>query len=70
MSNSAARVIKICDCITCPSLTHRGGFGKVAYIPFCSRSGRELPYEAVLSRNIIMAKRLPKIPEWCPLEKA
>ena len=64
-----SRIIRITDCKDCPHKGHKGGFGNPAYVPRCSKTGKDLPYTTGVNGRMIIAKQVPGIPEWCPLEK-
>ena len=66
------RIIRIARCDVCPSYDHRGAFGKVAYGPYCSRVGKDLPYtlgESPGPAHRPVANPTNEIPDWCPLDK-
>ena len=67
------RYIKIETCKDCPNLDHRGGFGKVAYVPWCKLTKKDLPYMAIASNErspaTVRASSNFQIPESCPLPK-
>ncbi|RLA78346.1 MAG: hypothetical protein DRG78_15350 [Epsilonproteobacteria bacterium] len=69
----STRKIVIESCNTCPFRDHKGAFGKVSYIPCCTKvDGRKvLPYIAEVGTNGkgLYAKASDKIPSWCPLDK-
>lgn len=55
-------------CSECPHRDHRGAFGDVAYVPFCRKANKELPYELGTGhRGRIIALSTNVIPDWCPL---
>ena len=61
-------VIKNCD--QCPNSKHKGGFGKISFIPFCIKYLKELPYTVEVGKTgFTYASSTGVIPEWCPLEK-
>ena len=66
----AKKFIPINSCSECPSRDHRGAFGRIAYIPICRATGKELPYDVVTNpiSGISSASATYEIPEWCPLE--
>lgn len=66
LSNGKKLVVR--DCGECPFLQHGGGFGRIAYIPRCGKSGEQLPFTTAASRNMLVARREPGIPDSCPLE--
>jgi hypothetical protein len=49
-----SRVIRITECRQCPSCDHKGGFGKIAYIPVCRATGKELPYTVGLGYGTML----------------
>lgn len=60
--------IVITSCSQCPHTDHNGGFGKIAYLPVCTKKNRRhLPYEENASRGRVVATPTGVIPEWCPL---
>lgn len=61
------RAILIESCKDCPSLEHNGGFGQVAYIPVCGRTGRTLGYTKGVSGSRVVASYDGRIPDCCPL---
>jgi len=65
------RYISIETCRTCPHNDHKGGFGRVAYLPVCRLASRDLPYTSGVNgqpgRERIVATPTGEIPEWCPL---
>lgn len=65
-----ARKIVIATCDQCPHQSHGGGFGAVAYIPWCSKAKRELPWTPTANRHgRCTAVATDEIPDWCPLEQ-
>lgn len=68
----SARGIVIADCGECPNRSHRGAYGRVAYLPVCigAKEGgmhRELPHTQQPGDGRVYAKLEPGVPEWCPL---
>lgn len=71
------RYIKIETCKDCPNLDHRGGFGKVLYVPWCKQTGLDLPYTVEIHQRSAFVGGAPRmyastnfeIPESCPLPK-
>ena len=43
------RKIVIKDCEDCPSLDHKGAFGKLSRIPVCRKANKELPLDPAVS---------------------
>lgn len=65
-----ARKIVIEDCGECPYDDHKGGFGRVSYIPVCRKANREPPWKPEADRyGFVRARREPGIPDWCPLQE-
>lgn len=65
-----SRKIVIESCQGCPHRSHKGAFGRVAYVPYCTLASRTLPYTpAEGRRGMIIASPSNKIPVWCQLEK-
>lgn len=63
------RYIPIKTCNDCPHKDHRGGFGRVAYIPVCRLTDKNLPYTVGASglTRMIIANYTGEIPDSCPL---
>ncbi len=69
-----SKKIVIESCIKCPYSDHKGGFGRVSYVPCCREvHGKELSYNvgaAQMGRGNVLVTASPTgvIPDWCPLE--
>lgn len=64
-----SRKIVIENCGECPHKGHKGAFGRVAYVPRCGKTGKDLPYTKVVgATDSIHAQYTGVIPDWCPLE--
>lgn len=70
----STRKIVIHSCEDCPYKSHKGGFGRVMYIPCCDKNHRKnLGYKSEVQTTLrsqnIVAVYDGKIPTWCPLEE-
>lgn len=65
-----AKIIRLETCGACQYRQHRGGFAKIAYVPFCYRTGEDLPYRLGRLGGLVSAEPTYRIPESCPLEDA
>ena len=64
----ADRKIVLTDCGQCPSCDHKGGFGRIAYVPVCRAAKKDLPHTLHVGiGGGAQASRTPGIPDWCPL---
>lgn len=72
------RYIEINNCRDCPHRDHRGGYGKVMYIPVCRKIDKTIEYATELRTRTsgrgqvfvnVVAIQSVDIPEWCPLPK-
>jgi len=62
------KCIIIDSCSKCPSLDHKGAFGRIPYIPVCRKVGKELLYVVTDNGRFgRCASRVELIPDWCPL---
>lgn len=64
------RMIVIESCSDCSSKDHRGGFGRVSYVPYCRKTDKDLPHIVCAGRRMVSATYTGEIPDWCPLPKA
>lgn len=66
------KIVKVIDtCKECPYKDHRGAFGKVSYVPYCTMTGKELPHTVEVSSrhsHLMVARHTQEIPDTCPLE--
>lgn len=61
------KYIEVQDCSHCPHFETLGGFGQIAYIPYCKKMQKRLPYTEHADRGRIFARVKPGIPKQCPL---
>jgi hypothetical protein len=61
------KAILIESCGVCPNRDHNGAFGKVAYVPICRLSNKQLPYDVEVQRGREYAVAKKEIPAWCKL---
>ena len=66
--NKMTKKIVIKSCCDCSYKDHKGGFGKISYVPVCTKTGEELPYTVGLCLGVVTATYTGVIPESCPLE--
>lgn len=62
------RKIVITSCIGCPSMDHKGAFGRISCVPICRKVQRDLPFNLAQGYGgQVQASPTGVIPEWCPL---
>lgn len=61
------KAITVSGCQSCPHKEHRGGFGRVSYVPYCRVKHKTIPHTTGLSYGIVTATPVAGIPPWCPL---
>jgi hypothetical protein len=65
-----SRYLPIENCSVCPFKDHKGAYGRIAYVPVCSKTGGELSYTlSVSDKGRVSASYAGGIPGWCPLPK-
>lgn len=61
------RCIPVATCRDCPSFDHKGGFGHIAYVPVCRKTGETLPHTVSAPKGRAYASATGEIPASCPL---
>ncbi|AUR99077.1 hypothetical protein NVP1261O_73 [Vibrio phage 1.261.O._10N.286.51.A7] len=61
------KALEINSCHACPFKSHKGAFGQVSYVPYCTKSDKTLPYDVNEYKGILIASPKGVIPTSCPL---